>query len=104
MARLKTAYWEIDFEAVCPTLDQDLLSQALNYIKGSSQWQRQNTVTTRMTPALRWAVMRDFLMFHYCEGQSHNTVSTNHHPFVEKGESKRNRTEVLLLTSLTPYR
>ena len=24
--------------------------------------------------------------------------------FVEKGEPKRNRTEVLLLTSLTPYR
>ena len=28
MVRLKTAYWEFDFEAVCPTLDHDLLSQA----------------------------------------------------------------------------
>ena len=34
-----------------------------------------------------------------CEGQSHKTIT-----FEEKGEQKRNRTEVLLLTSLTPYR
>ena len=38
------------------------------------------------------------------DGQSHNTVSTNHNLFEEKGESKRYRTEVLPLTSLTPYR
>ena len=31
-------------------------------------------VTTRMTPALRWAAMRAILMFHKCEGQSHETV------------------------------
>ena len=31
MVRLKIAYWEIDFEAVCPTLDHDLLSQAHIY-------------------------------------------------------------------------
>ena len=37
------------------------------------------------------------------DGQSHRTVSTNHNPF-EKGEPKRYRTEVLPLTSLTPYR
>ena len=36
------------------------------------------TVTTRMTPALRWAAMRDILMFHNCEGQSQKTVSTDH--------------------------
>ena len=36
MVRLKTAYWEFDFEAVCPTLDHDLLSQAHIYI---SKWQ-----------------------------------------------------------------
>ena len=60
-------------------------------------------VTTRMTPALRWAAMRAILMFHNCEGQSHKTV---HRPqlFEEKGEPKRIRTEVPLLTSLTPYR
>ena len=34
-------------------------------------------------------------------GQSHKTVSTNHHLFEEKGEPKRYRTEVLPLTSLT---
>ena len=37
-------------------------------------------------------------------GQSHRTVSTNHNLFEEKGEPKRYRTEVLLLTSLTTYR
>ena len=35
-------------------------------------------VTTRMTPALRWAAMRAILMFHNFEGQSHKTVSTYH--------------------------
>ena len=37
-------------------------------------------------------------------GQSHRTVSTNHNLFEEKGEPKRYRTEVLPLTTLTPYR
>ena len=36
------------------------------------------TVTTRMTPALRWAAMGSILMFHNCEGQSHKTRSTDH--------------------------
>ena len=36
------------------------------------------TVTTRMTPALRWAAMRAILMFRNCEGQSHKTVATDH--------------------------
>ena len=38
------------------------------------------------------------------DGQSHKTVSTNHNLSGEKGEPKRYRTEVLPLTSLTPYR
>ena len=38
------------------------------------------------------------------DGQSHKTVSTNHNLLEEKGEPKRYRTEVLSLTSLTPYR
>ena len=38
------------------------------------------------------------------DAQSQNTVSTNHNLFEEKGEPKRHRTEVLPLTSLTPYR
>ena len=37
-------------------------------------------------------------------GQSHKTVSSNHNLSEEKGEPKRIRTEVLPLTSLTPYR
>ena len=35
--------------------------------------------------------------------QSHKTVSANHNLFKEKGEPKQYQTEVLLLTSLTPY-
>ena len=61
------------------------------------------TVTTRVTSALRWAVMRAILMFHNCEGQSHKTVSTDHNLCEEKGELKWYRTEVLPLTSLMPY-
>ena len=38
------------------------------------------------------------------DGQGHKTVSANHNLFEEKGEPKRYRTEVLQLTSLTPYR
>ena len=38
------------------------------------------------------------------DGQSHKTVSTNHNLFEEKGQPKQYRTEVLPLTSLTPYR
>ena len=62
------------------------------------------TVTIRMTSALRWAAMRAILMFHNCERQSHKTVSTGHNLFEEKGEPKWYQTEILLLTSLTPYR
>ena len=47
--------------------------------------------------------MSAILIFHNCEGQSHKTVSTNHNLFEEKGEPKRIRTEVPLLTRLTPY-
>ena len=61
------------------------------------------TVTIRMTSALRWAAMRAILMFHNCEGQSHKTVSAQTSTFEEKGKPKQIRTEVLLLTSLTPY-
>ena len=38
------------------------------------------------------------------DGQSHKTVSADHNIFEEKGEPKWYRTEVLPLTSLTPYR
>ena len=38
------------------------------------------------------------------DGQSHETVSTNHNLLEEKGEPKRIRAEIPLLTGLTPYR
>ena len=61
------------------------------------------TVTTRMTPALRWAVMRAI----YCFIIVRDKV-TRQCPqttiFEENGEPKRIRTEVPLLTSLTLYR
>ena len=59
-----------------------------------------------MTPALRWAAMRaiQFNVSVGSDGQSHKSASTNHNLFEEKGEPKRYRTEVLPLTSLTPYR
>ena len=63
------------------------------------------TVTTRMIPALRWAAMTAVLIFQKeVRDKSHRTVSTNHNLSEEKGEPKRYRTEVLPLTSLTPYR
>ena len=61
------------------------------------------TVTTRMTPALRWAAMRainvSLIVRDKVTRQCPQTTI-----FEEKGESKRIRTEVPLLTSLTPYR
>ena len=42
------------------------------------------TVTTRMTSALRWAAMRAILIFHNCEGQSHETVSSDHNFWRER--------------------
>ena len=37
------------------------------------------------------------------DGQSHKTLSTSNNLFEEKGELKQYQTEVLPLTSLTPY-
>ena len=58
-----------------------------------------------MILVLRWAAMRAILNVSVgSDGQSHKTVSTNHNFYEEKGEPHRYRTEVLPLTSLTPYR
>ena len=63
------------------------------------------TVTTRMTPALRWAAMRAILMFQWeAMDKFIRHASANHNLFEEKGEPKRYRTEVLPLTSITSYR
>ena len=57
------------------------------------------TVTTRMTAALRWAAMRAILMFHVRDKVTRQCPQTT--PFEEKGEPKRTRTKVPLLTSLS---
>ena len=45
-----------------------------------------------MTSALRWAAMRAILMFHNCEGQSHEIVSTDHNFWRERrAEADSNR-------------
>ena len=63
------------------------------------------TVTTRLTPALKKGEPeKHFKVSVGSDGQSHETVSPSHNLFEEKGEPKRYRTEVLPLTSLTPYR
>ena len=51
----------------------------------------RDTVTTRMTSALRWAAMRAILTFHNCEGQSRKTVSQTT-TFEVKGKPKQIRT------------
>ena len=62
------------------------------------------TVTTRMTSALRWAAMRAILMFQQEVTDKVTRQCPQTTTLEEKGEPKRIRTEVPLLTSLTPYR
>ena len=64
------------------------------------------TATTRMIPALRWAAIGAILMFQWEVMDKVTRQCSVHKPnfFEEKGEPKRYRTEVLPLTSLTPYR
>ena len=66
------------------------------------------TVTTRMTPTLRLAVISHKIKSHFnvsvgSDGQSLKTVSTNHILFEKKGKPKWYQTKVLPLTSLLPY-
>ena len=74
--------------------------------EGDYNYTYRYTVTTRMTSALNkmGSDENHFNVSVGSDGQSHKTVSTNHKLFEEKGEPKRYRTEVLPLTSLTPYR
>ena len=63
------------------------------------------TVTTRMISALRRTAMRAILMFHNCQsGDKVTRQCPQTTTFEYKGEPKRVRTKVPLLTSLTPYR
>ena len=63
------------------------------------------TVTTGMTPALRWAAVRTILKFHKIIVRDKVTRQCPRTTtFEKKEEPKRIQTEVPLLTSLTPYR
>ena len=63
------------------------------------------TVTTRMIPAEKWAAMRAILMFQQeVMEKVTRQCPQNNNLFEENGETKRYRTEVLPLTSLSPYR
>ena len=62
------------------------------------------TVTTRMTPALSWAAMGAILMFSLIVRDKVTRQWPQITTFEERGELKRNRTQDLLITSLTPYR
>ena len=59
---------------------------------------------TRMTSALRWATVRAILIFHNIVRDKVTRQCPQTTTFEEKGEPKQIRTEVFLLTSLTPYR
>ena len=65
----------------------------------SLHWHHQNDLRIKMD-----SDEGHFNVSEGSDGQCHKTVSTNHNRFEEKGEPKRYRTEVLPLTSLTPYR
>ena len=63
------------------------------------------TVTTRTTFALRWAAMRAILNVSLIVRDKVTRQCPQTTTFeAEKGEPKQIRTEVPLLTSLTPYR
>ena len=63
------------------------------------------TVTTRMTPALRWAAMKAILMVSLTVRDKVTRQCPQTTTFEEKGEPKRIRSEVPpLLTSLMPWR
>ena len=63
------------------------------------------TVITRMTPESKMGSAESHFNVSLIvrDKVTRQLVSTNHDPFEEKGERKRNRAEALLLTSLTPY-
>ena len=71
--------------------------------EGDYNYTYRYTVTTRMTPALRSAAMRAILMFQITVRDKVTRQRPQTTTFEESEKPKRNRTEVLLLTSLTPY-
>ena len=74
-------------------------------VGGGRLYTYRDTVTTRMISALRWAAMRAILMLQLeVMDKVTRQYRQTHNLFEETGEPKRYRTEVLPLTSLTPYR
>ena len=73
------------------------MSTYMSYTTYSLHCQHQNDST------LRRAAVWDILMFHSLCGPSHETVSINDKIW-RKRRAEADRTEVLLLTSLAPYR
>ena len=70
---------------------------------GGGLYNYRYIVTTRMIPALRWAVMRAILMFRNCDGQSHKTVSTDHNFWRERrAEAVSNRGPSAYQTNALP--
>ena len=70
-----------------------------------SQAVSQVTVTTMNDFCIKiGSVESHFKYFINLEGHIYTTVSTKHDLLEDKGQSKRNRAEALLLISLTPYR
>ena len=97
-------------QIVLSVLDERKVKMVLNVHRNRTEWRgrlytyRYN-VTTRMIPALRRAAMTAIhVSFIVRDKVTIKTVSTNHNLSEEKGELKRYQTEVLLHTSLTPYR
>ena len=77
-------------------------------VGGRGRWEGDYTPIATLSPP-EWFLQMgsdesDFNVSVGSGGQSHKTVSTDHNLFEEKGEPKQYRTEVLPLTSLTPYR
>ena len=73
-------------------------------VGGEVDYTCRYTVTIRMTPALRWAAMRAIFNGSLNVRDKVTRQCPQYTIFEEKGEPKRIRTEVPLLTNLTPYR
>ena len=96
MKLLLWRHWKVNFKAV------ELLRDACSKFQGNKTTMR--TVTTRITPAFRWAVVWAILMFH---SLWRNKVTIRLLPWTtvlsKKGQPKRNQTSVCLLIILMPY-
>ena len=70
-----------------PARKKDVVNQCLEFVLDHRRWTH---IVINVSLIVRDKVTK--------------TASINYNPFEERGKPKRNRTEGLLLTSLTPYR